>query len=190
MQPKAQPPLLSAGEPKEAPPSSEFQLDDLFLKKIVPALRKIARFGYGVPEQDVEDLIQESLLQFLIESGRRPQVGSGLLVVIARRRCLEYWRERFKNFRHEAEFSTLTEAEIGQHIVEGDRYTEGVSDGLRLARIWPSLSAQCRKALARRFWNNEKTADIAVGWGYEPDTVKRIISRCLSRLREKIEEAS
>jgi RNA polymerase sigma factor (sigma-70 family) len=165
-------------------------LDTAAIEALVPSLRKIVRFGYRVPIQDVDDVVQDAVLHFLVQAEKRARAGPGLLVVITRRRCYDYWRRQTSRLRKEVEWSTLTENEVNHFIEDGDRYAEGVSDGVRIALVWHRLSERCREALARRFWKNETSAQIAQLSGDNPDSLKRMVSRCLGTLRQRLEETA
>jgi len=129
-------------------------------------------------------------VSFFTQARRQPAVGIGLLVVIMRRRCLDFWRRRYRRTRRETPWDDLTEKEASRHTEEGDRYCEGLEDGLRIASIWNHLSERCRHALARRFWMHETAAEAAVRVGQKPESYKRMVSRCLGALRQKFEECA
>ena len=111
------------------------------------------------------------------------------MVVITRRRCLDYWRSRYRTGVKEVPLDELREDD-GAYPVECAPGAETVVTGFRLAQTWPSLSENCRHVLAFRFWKQQRTADLAASLGYKPDSLKRMISRCLGRLRRSLGEIS
>ncbi len=164
-----------------APESSEE-----VLRAILPDARRVALRGFRIPEQDVDDVLQQASIDFLVQSRRGARATGGLMIVITRRRCLDFWRKRYRGAR-EVALDELRESD-SCYPVECASTAQQAFDGWRLARTWPSLSANCREVLARRFWKHEKTSDLAALRGRRPDTVKRLISRCLGRLRRSLQE--
>jgi DNA-directed RNA polymerase specialized sigma24 family protein len=162
--------------------------DEEILRSVLPAARRIARFGFRVPPQDVEDVLQQASIDFLLHSRRGARATSGLMIVITRRRCLDYWRGHYRSGIKEVALDELREGDAA-YPVECAPAAQQTLDGWRLARTWSSLPATCRELLARRFWKQEKTADLARMQGRRPDSVKRFISRCLGRLRRGLEGA-
>lgn len=143
---------------------------------LLQKLYRIAVFGFRVPSQDVEDLLQDACVQFLLERRRRPVVTDGLLVVIVRRRCQDYWRSRSAH----GEAIPLEEADLDG---DGGRMARQLYAGARVAQAWPCISPTCRHVLAYRFWQEVPTQELADILGYRPGSLKRFISRCLARLR-------
>jgi DNA-directed RNA polymerase specialized sigma24 family protein len=160
--------------------------DEEVLRAVLPSARKIAQFGFRIPAQDVDDVLQQASIDFVVQSRRGARATGGLLVVITRRRCLDYWRNRYRSGVREVGLDELREGDAG-YPMECAPTAEQTIDGWCLARTWTSLSASCREVLARRFWKKEKTAELAALRGRRPDTVKRLISRCLGRLRRSLE---
>jgi DNA-directed RNA polymerase specialized sigma24 family protein len=162
--------------------------DEDVLCAVLPSARKIARFGFRIPSQDVDDVLQQAAVDFLVQSRRGGRASGGLMVVITRRRCLDYWRSRYRTGVQEVALDELREGD-SSYPVECAPEAETVVAGLHLAQRWPSLSANCRQVLASRFWKHQKTADLAATLGYKQDSLKRMISRCLGRLRRSLGEA-
>jgi RNA polymerase sigma factor (sigma-70 family) len=156
------------------------------LRTVLPDARKIALRAYKVPAQEVEDVLQQAVVDFLVQSRRGAPATTGLMIVITRRRCLDFWRTRYRARRKEVTIDEMTEDQ--SPCVEECAVLDAAAaaDGARLARTWPSLSDNCRTVLARRFWQNQRTADLAEYLGYKRETLKRMISRCLGRLRRSL----
>lgn len=161
-------------------------LEEDVLRAVLPDARKIALHAFKVPAQDVDDVLQQAAVDFLVQSRRGAPATAGLMVVITRRRCLDFWRMRYRARRKEVAIDEITE-EQSPCVDECEMLdVTAAADGLRLARTWPSLSDNCRAVLLRRFWQNQRTADLAERLGYKRDTLKRMISRCLGRLRRSL----
>jgi len=163
--------------------------EERVLEAVLPEARKIATFGYRVPEQEIDDILQQAAIDFLLHARRGARASAGLMVVITRRRCLDFWRTRYRSGKRQVGLDEVREDHPAYLVCEVDP-AEACVDGARLARTWPSLSENCRDVLARRFWRNQKTADVAERLGYKPQTLKRMISRCLGRLRKTMGEPS
>ena len=156
------------------------------LRSVLPDARKIAVHAYKIPAQEIDDVLQQAAVDFLVQSRRGAPATSGLMIVITRRRCLDFWRVRYRARRKEVAIDETTEDQspCAEECALLD--AEAAADGARLARSWPSLSDNCRAVLTRRFWGNERTADLADYLGYKRETLKRMISRCLGRLRRSL----
>ncbi|HET9796136.1 MAG TPA: sigma-70 family RNA polymerase sigma factor [Thermoanaerobaculia bacterium] len=159
--------------------------DEQVLRAVLPDARKIAERAFKIPAQDVDDVLQQAAVDFLVHARRGALATAGLMIVITRRRCLDFWRSRYRS-RREVAIDELRDDEspcVEDRDLPG---AEAAADGARLARTWPSLSDNCRHVLARRFWQNQRTADLAERMGYKRETLKRMISRCLGRLRRSL----
>ena len=165
------------------------EVDEDVLRAVLPSARGIARFGFRIPVQDVEDVLQQAAVDFLLQARRGGRASAGLMVVIVRRRCLDYWRRRYRGGAKEVSLDELHEADVA-YPIECAPDAEAASAGVRLLQTWPSLSESCRQVLASRFWKNRRTADLAQTMGYKPDSLKRMISRCLGKLRRSLGEAT
>jgi len=159
------------------------------LRGVLPDARKLAEHAFKIPAQEVDDVLQEAAVDFLLHARRGARATAGLMIVITRRRCLDFWRSRYRRRKDVAlddlrgdEPACPAECDLPDEVA--------VVDGARLARTWPSLSDNCRHVLARRFWQNQRTADLADRMGYKRETLKRMISRCLGRLRRSMGTAA
>lgn len=148
--------------------------------RLLAKLQRIAAFGYGIPSQDVADLLQDAFVQFLLERRRRPAVTDGLLVVIVRRRCQDYWRSRWVR-------GHVLPMEVADRVGDGGLLARQLYAGACVAQAWPCISPTCRRILAYRFWRELSTREIAGLLGYRAGSLKRFISRCLARLRAHLQ---
>jgi RNA polymerase sigma factor (sigma-70 family) len=169
------------------PPSRDFEAT---ATELLPYLRRLVRYHYGIPAQETDDIVHEAVLDFLIQARRVERVQPGLLVVIARRRSVDYWRRRESRPGRQVSLDQISEADSRQPVAEGDDPADGLQDAVALAGAWHEISARCRQYLARRFWKREPTNQIAASSGDRPESVKRFMSRCLAKLRLLMEEAT
>ena len=100
-------PAVSPRGPESPGPES----DEEILRSVLPAARKIARFGFRIPPQDVEDVLQQASIDFLLHSRRGARATSGLMIVITRRRCQDYWRNRYRSGVREVALDELREGD-------------------------------------------------------------------------------
>lgn len=162
--------------------------DEAVLRGVLPDARRLAERAFRIPAQDVDDVLQQAAVDFLLHARRGARASAGLMIVITRRRCLDFWRTRYSRKR-EVALDELRDDEPACPDESDFPDAGSLAEGARLARTWPSLSDNCRHVLARRFWQNQRTADLADRMGYKRDTLKRMISRCLGRLRRCLETA-
>jgi DNA-directed RNA polymerase specialized sigma24 family protein len=155
--------------------------------ELLPFLRRLVQQRYRIPAQDGEDVLQDAIVDFLVQARRCERAQPGLLVVIARRRCADYWRRCYAD-PHVLPLDAVAGEDPRHPVVRGDEYADGLADGIALAHAWPVITARCRQYLARRFWKLERARDIANSTGDRPETVKRFMSRCLAKLRTLMEE--
>ena len=160
--------------------------DEVASFEVVEAVRRILRFGYRIPAQDLEDVLQDSLVDFLLERRRRATATEGLFVVIARRRAAHYWRRRV---RRSEESSEDIEAAVEACVVNGETEADRLHESLALVRAWREMTERCQSVLAHRFWNTGRIADIALQMGCSAEALKKAVSRCLGRLRLAMEKS-
>lgn len=168
-----------------APASCAYE-DEVASAEVVEAVRRILRFGFRIPAQDIEDVLQDSLVDFLLERQRRATATAGLFVVIARRRAAHYWRRQIRrSAESSADFERIAEA----YVVNGELEADRLHETLALVRAWKEMTERCQSVLAHRFWDSGRLADIAVKMGCKAEALKKAVSRCLSRLRLAMERA-
>jgi DNA-directed RNA polymerase specialized sigma24 family protein len=161
----------------ESPPPSP-GAEPAFLAGLLPVLHRIAANGFRIPCSDREDVIQEALLDF-VRYRRGHAASAGLLIRIVQRRCQDYWRAAAR--RREVSLETLEK-------IAAPASSDNPCESLRLIVAWRLLSPECRRYLARRFWRNERTRDLAAKAGKSYSALRRFMSRCLARLRRSVEE--
>ena len=149
--------------------------------ELLPRLKIMAGRRYGIPAQDCEDVVHSAVVDYLVQSGRYPTADPGLLVVIARRRCIDFWRSRQMTRAHFVALDSLPSED--PLLGRGDEYALGLMDGIGLALAWLKITPRCRQLLAERFFRRRTATELAAAAGDPPGAVKRFMSRCLERLR-------
>jgi RNA polymerase sigma factor (sigma-70 family) len=143
----------------------------------------ISTQAYGMHQHDAEDIFQEvfartyeRLDELRDEGAIRPWIGT-----LTRRLCID----RIRSGAHEQ----LDEEPID--FREIDRETEEAMDRLEesfeIHELLRALPEYCGEILDRFFARDESYARIGEALGLAPGTVASRISRCLGRLRRKLE---
>ena len=151
--------------------------------ELLPRLRRMAIRRYHVPSQECEDILQDAVVDFLLQRRKYQDLQPGLLVVITRRRCADYWRSRGTQAGQTDSLDLLRENDPRLPLPQGDEYVDGLLDGIALAMAWPKMTERCKDFLFRRFFGNEEIREIAKSAGDREGTVRRYLSRCLAKLR-------
>jgi len=149
--------------------------------ELLPCLRRLTTVKYGIPAQDADDVVQSAILDFLLQARRYETSEPGLLVVIARRRCMDYWRNRKLQLSRMIPLERVPDDD--RHVVQGDAYAEGLIDGITLAFGWVKITPRCQQLLSERFLRQTRSREIARAIGEKREAVKRHMSRCLEKLR-------
>jgi RNA polymerase sigma factor (sigma-70 family) len=130
----------------------------------------------GIPHQDREDLLQETLLQFVQkrDSIREPQAW---LPAALRRQCLMYWRRRRRRL-----YSTVDETLLD--LMTEDTQTPQEQDDLRrdLTAAVARLPLRCRRTLKLRYALGYDPGETADRLGYRRSGIYKIVERCLAAL--------
>lgn len=145
------------------------------LADVEPRLQWVFR-RLGIPPQDREDLLQETLLQFVQkrDSIRQPQAW---LPAALRRQCLMYWRTRRRRL-----YSTVDDALL--ELMRESSTTPQEQEDLRrdLSAAVARLPLRCRRTLKLRYalgYGADETADRL---GYRRSGIYKIVERCLAAL--------
>lgn len=152
--------------------------------ELLPRLRQMVGSRYGVPAQDCDDVVQTAVLDFLLQSRKYASIDPGLLVVITRRRCVDYLRSQEHQARKTVSLDVLPEHD--PRLVHGDAYAQGLLDGIALAIAWLKITPRCQQLLRERFFRQVRVDDLATRLGERAGAVKRYMSRCLERLRSML----
>lgn len=146
------------------------------LAQIEPRLEWVFR-RLGVPSQDREDLLQETLLQFVQkrDSIREPQAW---LPAALRRQCLMYWRSRRRRL-----YSTVDDSLL-ELLHEEKTTPPQEQDDLRrdLSAAVARLPRRCQRTLKLRYALGYGPAETASRLGYQASGIYKIVERCLAAL--------
>lgn len=146
------------------------------LARIRPRFHRILN-RFRVPYDDVEDLIQETLLAY-VSKDSAIQSPEAWLATTLFNRCAMYWRSRHRDRRKLAAFQDhqLNDPFLFTEIAPR---TEARVDLERLVRLLPTRQ---RELLRLRFVFELEPSDIAEIMGCHETSVRRIAWRALNRL--------
>lgn len=130
-----------------------------------------------IPQQDREDLLQETLLQYVQkrESIREPQAW---LPAALRRQCLMYWRSRRRRLYSTVD-DTLLELLPERHADPPQEQEDLRRD---LAAAVARLPRRCRRTLKLRYALGCGPSETADRLGYRRSGIYKIVERCLAAL--------
>jgi len=153
-------------------------LEDM-LVQMRPRIRAtFARFR--VPEQDAEDLLQQSLLTYLHkeQSINDPELW---LLGTLRYSCLVYWRTKRRSV-YQAVDRALLEGLAQPQAPRQD------NDDLKrdLDCALSALPSRCRSVLEQRYTYGCEPAETAKQLGYKSSSIYKVIERCLAALSRQI----
>jgi RNA polymerase sigma factor (sigma-70 family) len=137
---------------------------------------------YQVPERDAEDVLQETLLLFIL---KRPTIRcpEAWLVTTLRNQALMYQRRRRSRRRfvlepgHDLRPAADALAEPATGRLEARLMLER---GLRRLRF------EEREALRLRHVEGRSPAEVASRLGYRPDTIRKLLSRAFRTVRRAL----
>ena len=153
-------------------------LEDL-LEEIQPRLRAVLA-SFRIPFADAEDLLQQTVLTFLIKR-EEIQNPSRWLVGTLRNRCLMYWRT------HRRRLYESVDAAILESIAEPERPEQERLDLSRdLNAVLRKLSPRCRSVLRLRYGLGCDPAETAERLGYRSSGIYKIMERCLASLTRRL----
>lgn len=167
--------------PTAASPEADRSLEEL-LDHIYPQAERILT-RHGIPREDAEDLLQETLFA-LIFNWNRLSSPEAWLVSTLRKRCLHYWRKR-RESRFEAVDGRVLEALAGA----GAPPQEQAELRHDLNAAFARLPGQYRDVLRLRYGLGWRSSEIAEKLGYESDGMRRLTSEGLVSLSRELEKA-
>lgn len=159
-------------------PREEFCFETI-VQKLQPKLRRVLA-RYRVPIEDAEDLLQQSFLDLVYKQKSIYNPEAWLLATV-RNRCIIYWRRRRSQVCESVDLAILDL--LAQP--EAPRQNKAL---LRhdLERVLSQLPERCRDLLRLRYGLGYKPAEVAEALGYQPSSVRKVTSRCLSRLTRQL----
>ncbi len=135
---------------------------------------------YRIPQQDAEDLLQDTLLLFLTKRAE-VRTPAAWLAGALRNRCLRYWRAR-RNRLLQAIDRGLLEELVASEEPTNERAVLAHDLSNALAR----LPDRCQSVLRMRYGLGYAGAEMAEKLGYTEATVRQIAHRCLSALSRQM----
>ena len=150
-------------------------IEDL-LADVRPTLLEAMR-RFGVPAQDGEDLLQDTLVRFLHKRADLSPNPAGWLVVAFRHACRHYVRQRGRRFV-DAVDATLLEGFSDHRATPADR--EVMHSEVRT--VFGRLRDRCRSLLSLRYGLDCEPRFAARQVGCSIESVDKITRRCLDAL--------
>lgn len=138
-------------------------------------------FGrYHIAPQDAEDLLQESLLQYLRHRASIAMPDAWLMGTL-RKQCLMYWRRRRRTLLEAVDTGLLIElAGVDRARQEEDDLSRDVS------RVVRRLPERCRSLLHLRYGLGCENPEVAERLGYSTNGIRKITHRCLTALTNQM----
>ena len=161
-------------EPTENAPSFEE-----FFKEVEPKLKRLLT-KYGIPCEDVEDILQSSLLALVYQWERVHDPESWLFGTV-RRHCLMYWRTNRRRI-YSAVDATILEWLSGP-IAPAQEKTDLLCD---LEKLIDRLPPRCRSLLRLRYQLGYEPLEVADKLGYRASSIGKITNRCLTALSNEL----
>lgn len=142
-----------------------------------PRLKRILK-NYGIPVQDAEDVLQETLLDALQQWPSIRHLESWLCGTL-RFKCAKYWkRQRIERLLQVVDPSLLED--LCKPQAPAQEQGDLLADLRRLTR---GLAKRHRAVLWLRFGLGLSTSEVARQLGYCPASIRKLTGRTLSRLR-------
>lgn len=159
-------------------PNSNSSLEEL-LPKIEPRMKQIL-YRYRIPQQDADDLLQQTLLT-LVYKRKTVQKPEPWILATLRNRCIMYWRSR-RSQLYDTVDSTILEL-----IAEPERPAqERRALSHDLERVITRLPQRCRDILRLRYGLGYKPAEVAEELGYKSSSIRKVTNRCLAALTRQL----
>lgn len=147
---------------------------DEFLREVEPKLKRLLA-TYRIPCEDVEDILQNSLLALLYQWERVHDPESWLFGTV-KRHCLMYWRTNRRRI-YSAMDTTILEW-LSPPIAPTQERADQLCD---LEKLIDGLPVRCRTLLRLRLLGYEPL-EVADKLGYRASSIGKITNRCLTAL--------
>lgn len=156
-------------------PRVESGFDDAAVGRLESEGRLYLR-RHRLPPEDADDILQQTLLVFLIKHDEIHSPEAWLRGAL-RKRCQFYWRRRQKNLL------TLVDSAILEVLSPSAAPDAAQGDVQRdLDRALDSIPTRCRQLLKLRYAQDCNPQEAAAQLGYRPSGAYKIIERCLAAL--------
>ncbi len=150
-----------------------------FLRGARPRLAHLLR-GLGIPEQDAEDLIQQTLLAVVDrwETIRNPEAW---VVGAVKKNCLMYWRSRRRRIYDTVDGAVLEWLAPPQRPAQEHREIER-----DLAAVVSRLPERYRSVIRLRYGLGYDPPEVARRLGYQASSIGKVTTRCLAALNREL----
>ena len=156
-------------------PRLEGAFDDATVGRLETGGRLYLR-RHRLPPEDADDILQQTLLIFLIKH-EEIQNPEAWLRGALRKRCQFYWRRR------QRDLLTLVDSGILDLLAPAANPTAAAEDVQRdLDRALESIPTRCRRLLELRYGQDCNPQEAAARLGYRPSGANKIFERCLAAL--------
>ena len=135
---------------------------------------------FRIPPEDGEDLLQETLLTYVLKRERIYSI-EGWLAVTLRRQCIMYWRRRQRSLVSCVDETIL---ELLAPARAAPQETEFLRRDLDLTLA--KLSPRCRSVIRMRYHEERPPLDVASSLGYRPASIYKVLQRCLSSFSRRL----
>ncbi|MGD2115640.1 MAG: sigma-70 family RNA polymerase sigma factor [Acidobacteriota bacterium] len=155
---------------------------DEFLDTVRPRLRGLLR-GFGIPEQDADDLIQNTLLALVFRWDRIRNPDAWVVGAI-KKNCLMYWRSRRRRL-----YDTV-DGPVLEWLAGGERPSQERRD-LRndLGAMLHRLPRRYRTLLHLRYGLGYDSREVARRMGYRRSSIGKVTARSLAALGREMADA-
>ena len=155
---------------------------DPFLRRVRPKLLRLLR-GSRIPEQDAEDLIQQTLLALVYrwDTIRNPEAWA---VGAVRKNCLMYWRTRRRRIYDAVDGAVLEWLAAPERPAQERRELER-----DLAAVVSRLPERYRSVIRLRFGLGYDPPEVARRLGYRASSIGKVTTRCLAALGRELESS-
>ena len=152
---------------------------DETLRRLEPQMKYVL-FRYQIPEQDAEDLLQQTFLTLVFKRAQIERPEPWILATL-RNRCIMYWRRR-RSELHDAVDTAILElfAEPGQPSQESRELRHDLEKAI--AR----LPERCQKILRLRYGLDYRPSEVAEELGYKSSSIRKVTNRCLAALSKQL----
>jgi RNA polymerase sigma factor (sigma-70 family) len=153
-----------------------------FLGTVRPRLRRLLR-GFGIPEEDSEDLIQNTLLALVFRWNqiRNPDAW---VVGAVKKNCLMYWRSRRRRL-----YDTV-DGPVLEWLAGGERPSQERRDlKSDLGVLLDRLPRRYRTVLHLRFGLGYDSREVARRMGYRRSSIGKVTARSLAALNREMVDA-
>ncbi|HEX6900874.1 MAG TPA: sigma-70 family RNA polymerase sigma factor [Thermoanaerobaculia bacterium] len=150
-----------------------------FLKDVEPKLKRLLA-TYRIPCEDVEDILQNSLLALLYQWERVHDPESWLFGTV-KRHCLMYWRTNRRRIYSAVDAMVLEW--LSQPVAPDQERADQLFD---LERLIDRLPVRCRTLLRLRFRLGYEPGEVAEKLGYRASSIGKVTNRCLTALSKAL----